>query len=633
MSLRRRLPDWSSPDDIIGSVNDESEMIKIKSYRDLLARYVEQPQQLWATFNSHEESYSITDLLNNRTLSMNLVKMYPVMPTFKIQDTTCCTPPEAIKGPITLTDGTRTLKVDLDIPPGEVLEIHPDGTVKLQDKLITCKEDSVQTNENSSVPVGQIVKNRKIMQIITPNTTIFQGVIFKFDKLIGNPTDDLEFEFWELDQDTLEPTNKIDSYEFENNKFSNYSNSFEIDLPFSETVLAGNKYGIVVRRELFHDNANFFSFKASDSTAKTNLMSWNGTSWDKIEGEMYYKIKTSLLTGDYPILYPPNPYITIGFTSCTSSADDADFGETALTTSLTCTFDVINLEKVYARSKAFTAYPLKQMDVLCGNTIIKTKKFKIAHKYYCYLTSIDAADIPIPDNLENLNLTLNTQWHWFDKQYTMTFPQTASTINTDLDSHAKALGMFRRQYRTDLKYYEYKDTYPLGYPYSIEQDYQLEKRLMNEYVRNAENCNKVYLYDVNKNPIIELESKLPSTDLIDVYLKEGNKIELTCFTQEKETITESYTFTNSIDTVKTINQSSDLLSATTLNRADTLLVNKVEILRPQGIYERWGLLASEIYGYLGVKNYQRYGRLLLNLGKKRLGWLCLGRRRLSSWCI
>jgi hypothetical protein len=104
-------------------------------------------------------------------------------------------------------------------------------------------------------------------------------------------------------------------------------------------------------------------------------------------------------------------------------------------------------------------------------------------------------------------------YHGFTSYKEVGFPQDPESLdekylpNENLDLIAKSFGMFRRTYKDDITSEELPNTYPPYYPYSTEQDFYLEKRLLSEYVVVDEPVYDVDLLSVTDVSLINLESK------------------------------------------------------------------------------------------------------------------------------
>lgn len=246
-----------------------------------------------------------------------------------------------------------------------------------------------------------------------------------------------------------------------------------------------------------------------------------------------------------------------------------------------------------------------------NGTILKTQTFQKAQKQYCNFMSVSADEIP-----EGLitqlpfKIYLETSWYGFEQTIKKGFPQDSTDEdniywpNEVLDEHATTYGLFRRTYRDDIEPWEYRTTYPVGYPFIEEQDYQVEKRILNEYATRSDKNSFIYLQDGEENNFIELKCKISGISNIEVYgyndIDGSTKIKATYISKEKVKIIEVYSFIDGLSLTKDINNNSEILSAIYLNNADTLLLYDVQNIITEGIYPTYGLIRSEIHSYLGV---------------------------------
>lgn len=93
----------------------------------------------------------------------------------------------------------------------------------------------------------------------------------------------------------------------------------------------------------------------------------------------------------------------------------------------------------------------------------------------------------------------------------------AFNIDTKLDYWGKIFGLPRRHYRPQISEDEEPYTYPKYYDYEIEQDYWYEERLVNEYRRELNPINSMYIKDTDTNNLAILEVIDPLMDDVWVY--------------------------------------------------------------------------------------------------------------------
>ena len=82
-------------------------------------------------------------------------------------------------------------------------------------------------------------------------------------------------------------------------------------------------------------------------------------------------------------------------------------------------------------------------------------------------------------------------------------------VNNRLDTWGQQLGLERRLYKKEIPEEEYANTYPIYYPFDIEQDYWYYKRLVSEYTWNDLAINDVDIKDTEGNNILKLYSINP----------------------------------------------------------------------------------------------------------------------------
>ena len=96
---------------------------------------------------------------------------------------------------------------------------------------------------------------------------------------------------------------------------------------------------------------------------------------------------------------------------------------------------------------------------------------------------------------------------------------SAYHVNTGLDVWGVQLGLERRKYKSNIPEEEYYRTYPIYYPFDIEQDYWYFKRLTSEYAWNDLAKNDVDLLDTDNNPIVRLYAIDPFMEDLVVHAK------------------------------------------------------------------------------------------------------------------
>ena len=92
-------------------------------------------------------------------------------------------------------------------------------------------------------------------------------------------------------------------------------------------------------------------------------------------------------------------------------------------------------------------------------------------------------------------------------------------VNNRLDTWGKYLGLPRRDYRTEIDEEDYPYTFPIYYPFDIEQDFWYYSRLINEYCWNEEAIDSVDLIDTDGHGIMRLHSIDPFVQDFVVHAK------------------------------------------------------------------------------------------------------------------
>lgn len=511
MGLRERLPDWDREDGIVNAVATESEKVKLKSYINLMRRYVNQPIKIWATYKSEEvEHAEILFKGENRETYVDIPveQGYPIMPTITIKDTTCCTSENAVTGPIKLwlqSKGEEEyFEIDTNLKEGGTLQISPTNILNDGiDANYTLKE--AQTEKDGRIYFGKESQNEYLKQYITPtsNVDILEIWVGEKDTLSGA---DMVFEIREVTEDG---EILLEQHDVADTVFKQYnSEDFKLKFPLENQWEEGKTYVLFFKISHIYTDDNSFSLCGSMSAVKNNLYSQliDGT-WILLDADIYYKTYIKSTTGTYPVIEVPGDrlYIEGGFLE----EDDFEFlisdcicinhdeGETyeivdqnSLDTphsiNVKYEYDKVVVKDINAKLQALDIYPLKKMGLYFEDgTLIKEKSFIKEKHYVCYQMKVlgedlDYTDLPFKFYVEG-------EWHYFDTIRKKGFPCSPDEElnmykpNLALDAHCKTYGLFRREYRDDIEYYEYKNTYPLGYPWVTEQDYWLEKRLLGEY--------------------------------------------------------------------------------------------------------------------------------------------------------
>jgi len=673
MGLKQRMPDWNREDGILNVFHIEEDKRKLISFNNLLRRYVEQPVKIWASHKT-EKIVGTNDLLNNgTTFNIEIDKCYPIMPSFTFEDTTFCTPPNAITGPITITSGDKRLIIDTNLPAGSKLEITPEK-ILLDGIDISLNPKLSQEDNSNSVSFGKTSGNKELKQYFTPNydTNLIEIMV---GSPMGYPSSDILCEFREVNGDN---ENYLETFTISNTALDQYQyEPFKTMIPLSNTLEANKQYVILFRMSEIYNNDNYFTMQCSAtknfSAGDLYALQFNEKDeevWVKQSFDVYFKTYIPRTFGDYPVLSPEASSISIGFQNIVEKEtcvpcidpDDSDYAEEIAipnTVMLTYEFDKVSLDQLHAKALADKLYPLKAFRLYKDDgSLIKGMKFIKEKKYVCYRMDIPAVDIDFHSLPQKFYVEV--EWHFFDAVKKVGFPVSYAETdvkykpNKALDVHAKDFSMFRQKYCTVVPYYKYAYTFPVGYPFEYEQDYWLEKRLSEEYTTRIEASNEsevgtnnsviledaldyeedipkdeiepsnaiidnnvfvntVYIKDSNGNRIIKLDSDKPGLHNITISTYTDGTQDILALeetTLEKEYISEVYYFDEIRKFIRKINRESKLVTATYLNNPENGLCYEVQYLLTEGTYKRFGLIKSELYGYLGripqIKNMWEY---------------------------
>ena len=92
-------------------------------------------------------------------------------------------------------------------------------------------------------------------------------------------------------------------------------------------------------------------------------------------------------------------------------------------------------------------------------------------------------------------------------------------VNNRLDKWGETLGLPRRLYKEDINEKEYYRTFPIYYPFDIEQDYYYYRRLTSEYVWNDLAKNDVDILDTDNTPVARLYAIDPFIEDLVIHAK------------------------------------------------------------------------------------------------------------------
>lgn len=181
------------------------------------------------------------------------------------------------------------------------------------------------------------------------------------------------------------------------------------------------------------------------------------------------------------------------------------------------------------------------------------------------------------------------------------FPQSATATdpkylpNSALDDEAYKMGMFRRIYKESIDESELSETYPPYYPYDIEQDYWLEKRMLSQYtIRDEVNESEI----INDLLEVRIKGLEVATITLSCYTTNDTKvIHVVCLYNNDVEIIEKFSSETIAGLVDSINADSKTITATFLKEGT--LADGFYELKNQGVYTKYGLMKSEIHQYLG----------------------------------
>lgn len=181
------------------------------------------------------------------------------------------------------------------------------------------------------------------------------------------------------------------------------------------------------------------------------------------------------------------------------------------------------------------------------------------------------------------------------------FPQSATATdpkylpNSALDDEAYKMGMFRQNYKESIDESELSETYPPYYPYDIEQDYWLEKRLLSQYtIRDEVNESEI----INDLLEVRIKGLEVATITLSCYTTNDTKvIHVVCLYNNDVEIIEKFSSETIAGLVDSINADSKTITATFLKEGT--LADGFYELKNQGVYTKYGLMKSEIHQYLG----------------------------------
>lgn len=215
-----------------------------------------------------------------------------------------------------------------------------------------------------------------------------------------------------------------------------------------------------------------------------NTLTYNGDVCGKLtfypngvvmEDEKYDR--SEHLSGDWPVVERGGSTITISFTETECSAHPSEFK---------LNIEQYDLWMMYGRFLTDADSPLKSLKIYDENAaLLYERTFKIQEAITSYMIEIeDAVTAKFWAEVEYYGYEGAIKHGW---PVTKTLPENPTeedlkyARNEMLDEIVQRFGLFRRNYREDIQSYDFPTTYPVAYPFDVEQDYWLERRFLEAY--------------------------------------------------------------------------------------------------------------------------------------------------------
>jgi hypothetical protein len=423
---------------------------------------------------------------------------------------------------------TTCYKIEKDLPEGGLLEMKPDGKLLINGEDATYIVEEAQTECSTQIKFGKSSPNEELKQYIVPTCDTNTIEIFMGEKNTLSGTGVII----QIKENTIDGEILLEEHVVEDEVFDKYNNSpFKIKYNLDNTLIEGNSYIVHILISHIYSDDDSFSMYGSANATKGNLYAklMDG-SWIKLDADIYYKTYRSSISGEYPVIETPGDSLGIYAKkfvdddvcelclSCPEDDTEEVFEDlqsldTKHTVNIQYTFDKVTLQDLNARLLAMAPYPLKSIGLYYENgELIKEKTFIKEKKQVCYHMKIMGEDIDYTSL--PVKFYVEGKWHYFDASRKQGFPVSRDAElnmykpNLALDAHAKAYGLFRRDYRDDVPYYEYSNTYPRGYPFDLEQDYWLEKRLLGEYTARGKD-------KIDPRSVQDMEDAVDEGDSLD----------------------------------------------------------------------------------------------------------------------
>jgi hypothetical protein len=322
----------------------------------------------------------------------------------------------------------------------------------------------------------------------------------------------------------------------------------------------------------------------------------------------------------YPSYYPPLDTISFYCKNCSQN-----FMQEAHGIKIEGLSVGVDLKAIYVRAFSMGIYPLKKIEVFIKKgkswDMIEEANFDKTLQQQCFFGEILKENINTSIDVLPFEMYANVEYWGLQESKTIVFPANDKTeSNLNIDEIAKPFGIVRRNYKENIPFHDYAYTYPIGYPWEIEQDYWYEKRILDEYPTRLDKNEKVIIYtkhqeDVEDIPLLELRTKSPDIHNIEININEiGLYCEDLCLDEIIQDIIiidrdiqgiikteETFTYSGDIiELMDNINYESEVLEATYLNNTHEALEIGTLLLNTEGTCQNYGLIKSEINQYLGV---------------------------------
>lgn len=532
MGLIQRLPDWLTEDTLVKTLNSVIDEKKVNSYYNFLRKTVKQPLQIKPIYKKirieKEDEYINWD--NNFTINVDNPRGYPTHPIFILKETGTPKNRKAIKGPIEIEWNNKKFVIDIDLPQG-TLEIYKDKLL-LNGKDVRYKILSGR-KKTSYLEFGNNSTHKKLLQQfkLTEEVKYFKLYIINKDSL---PRSNILIDLYKDDQ-------LIESKVLNRNDILNCS-IYEI---IFENGYDPGEYLLDIKLSGVYAENTSYKFLATEENSYQELFIYkydNGEYQIVNSSEnIYIEFYIDRYKGEYPFLDSSLEKIKIHTNKMLKPASDDEIEcfETKECCDINISYnflaDLIILDKIKIRGAAIRHYPLKKLTIYnSDNKVLYSKEYRREKRYICKEEEIDATSLDIKADEK---LVLEGEWHFLSEPKRIGFPVTYSSKdpifrpNKALDHIGEFFKIPRQIYKTNYEIEEYPQTEPLGYIYDVEQDWDYEKRLINEYYyRESEDdyfkeeyIPETYIYE----DFMNLEY-IPSTDAFKkkTFSTTGLKIDL-----------------------------------------------------------------------------------------------------------